>query len=222
MVEMRSRLAYRKSESGNPPPTAGAPELYPNRRHGGTVNPPCNRKSGNGNPPPKAGRALLLSQRDDGLRPQDDEGLGPAGPNLPQGGPEQPVEGGQRWSRPFALEHSYLLSKGEDFESGVYATFKEYADGSQDVFVLRSASGAKSMAFSCLPWPAHKLMGVTSTDGAEHLLNAVPGERNCCGRRWGSAGNLQGAGLRSHSHGSKADTHQSRLPGSENGGQRSC
>src|ERR1700686_1050167 len=30
MVEMRSRLAYRKSESGNPPPTAGAPELYPN------------------------------------------------------------------------------------------------------------------------------------------------------------------------------------------------
>jgi hypothetical protein len=33
MVEMRSRLAYRKSESGNPPPTAGAPELYPNRLH---------------------------------------------------------------------------------------------------------------------------------------------------------------------------------------------
>src|SRR5260370_14932415 len=34
MVEMRSRLAYRKSESGNPPPIAGAPELYPNRAHG--------------------------------------------------------------------------------------------------------------------------------------------------------------------------------------------
>ena len=34
MVEMRSRLAYRKSEAGNPPPTAGAPELYPNRIHG--------------------------------------------------------------------------------------------------------------------------------------------------------------------------------------------
>jgi len=32
MVEMRSRLAYRKSESGNPPPTAGAPELYPNTK----------------------------------------------------------------------------------------------------------------------------------------------------------------------------------------------
>jgi hypothetical protein len=31
MVEMRSRLAYRKSETGNPPPTAGAPELYPDR-----------------------------------------------------------------------------------------------------------------------------------------------------------------------------------------------
>jgi hypothetical protein len=31
MVEMRSRLAYRKSESGNPPPTAGALELYPNQ-----------------------------------------------------------------------------------------------------------------------------------------------------------------------------------------------
>ena len=57
---------------------------------------------------------------------------GPAGPNLPQGGPEQPVEGGQRWSRPFSLEHSYLLSEGEDFESGVTATVKEYADGSQD------------------------------------------------------------------------------------------
>src|SRR5215469_5085699 len=35
------------------------------RRHGGTVNPPCNRKSRNGNPPPTAGRALLLSQRTD-------------------------------------------------------------------------------------------------------------------------------------------------------------
>jgi hypothetical protein len=34
MVEMSSRLAYRKSESGNPPPTAGAPELYPNRVYG--------------------------------------------------------------------------------------------------------------------------------------------------------------------------------------------
>jgi hypothetical protein len=34
MVEMRSRLAYRKSESGNPPPTAGAPELYPNPAYG--------------------------------------------------------------------------------------------------------------------------------------------------------------------------------------------
>src|SRR5215467_5616015 len=29
--KMRSRLAYRKSETGNPPPTAGAPELYPDR-----------------------------------------------------------------------------------------------------------------------------------------------------------------------------------------------
>jgi len=69
---------------------------------------------------------------DDGLRLHDDEGLGPAGPNLPQGGPEQPVEGGQRWSRPFALEHSYLLSEREDFESGVTATVKEYEDGRQD------------------------------------------------------------------------------------------
>jgi hypothetical protein len=31
-VEMRSRLAYRKSETGNPPPTAGAPELYPDAK----------------------------------------------------------------------------------------------------------------------------------------------------------------------------------------------
>ena len=69
---------------------------------------------------------------DDGLRLHDDEGLGPAGPNLPQGGPEQPVEGGQRWSQPFALEHSYLLSEGEDFESGVTATVKEYQNGRQD------------------------------------------------------------------------------------------
>src|SRR5439155_7885820 len=70
MVEMRSRLAYRKSESGNPPPTAGAPELYPNRRHGGNENPSCNRKSRNGNPPPKAGRARALSQPDAERRSQ--------------------------------------------------------------------------------------------------------------------------------------------------------
>jgi hypothetical protein len=37
MVEMRSRLAYRKSESGNPPPTAGAPELYPNPAYGSDI-----------------------------------------------------------------------------------------------------------------------------------------------------------------------------------------
>jgi len=55
---------------------------------------------------------------DDGLPVfHDDQGLGPAGPNLPQGGPEQSVEGGQRWSRPFALEHSHLLSEGEDFKA---------------------------------------------------------------------------------------------------------
>ena len=33
------------------------------RRHGGIVNPSCNRKSKNGNPPPKARRARGLSQQ---------------------------------------------------------------------------------------------------------------------------------------------------------------
>src|SRR5215471_4434697 len=30
MVEMRSHLAIERARTGNPPPTAGAPELYPN------------------------------------------------------------------------------------------------------------------------------------------------------------------------------------------------
>jgi hypothetical protein len=50
MVEMRSRLAYRKSESGNPPPTAGAPELYPNPVYGS-----ANESTPKGNGEPQVG-----------------------------------------------------------------------------------------------------------------------------------------------------------------------
>ena len=69
---------------------------------------------------------------DDGLRFHNDEGVSPAGPNVAQDGPEEPVERGQRRSRPFALENSDLLAEGEYFEGGVTATVKEYADRSQD------------------------------------------------------------------------------------------
>ena len=62
---------------------------------------------------------------DDGLGLDDDEDVGPAGPEAAEGGPEESVQGVQYWPRPLAFEHGDLLSEGEDFEGGIASTAKE-------------------------------------------------------------------------------------------------
>ena len=47
---------------------------------------------------------------DDRLGLDDDEDVGPTAPESVEGGPEEPVQGVQRWPRPFAFEY------GEDGE----------------------------------------------------------------------------------------------------------
>jgi hypothetical protein len=49
-----------------------------------------------------------------GVRLNNDEGLGPLGPDAAQNGPKQPVDGAQLWSRMFSFEHGQLLTQGED------------------------------------------------------------------------------------------------------------
>ena len=50
----------------------------------------------------------------------------------PQGCPEEPVEGVQRRTRSFPLEHGDLLPKGENLQRSVAPTAEEDADGSQE------------------------------------------------------------------------------------------
>ncbi|HEY6306450.1 MAG TPA: hypothetical protein VI488_08360, partial [Candidatus Angelobacter sp.] len=60
-----------------------------------------------------------------GAVPSDDrfwfdnqEDIGPTGPQAAQRGPEQPVAGVQGWSRPPAFEHGDLLAESEDLQGG--------------------------------------------------------------------------------------------------------
>lgn len=54
----------------------------------------------------------------------DHEDVGPASPEVAQGGPEQPVETVQGRSRPLSFEHRDRLPKGEHFKGGVAASAK--------------------------------------------------------------------------------------------------
>jgi hypothetical protein len=49
-----------------------------------------------------------------------------------EGGPEEPVQGGRGWPRPFAFEHGDLLSEGEDFEGRIGSTAEEDTDHGED------------------------------------------------------------------------------------------
>jgi len=66
---------------------------------------------------------------DDGLGLDDDEDVGPAGPTTAQGSPKESVERVQDWPRPFALEHGYLLTEGEDLQSGIAPSAKKKSGG---------------------------------------------------------------------------------------------
>ena len=51
---------------------------------------------------------------------------------MPEGGPEEAVEAGQRRPRPLSFEHGDLLSEREDFQGGIAATANEHAESCQD------------------------------------------------------------------------------------------
>ena len=62
---------------------------------------------------------------DYGLGLDDEQGVGPAGPMVAEGGPEESVPGVRKGPRPFLLQHGDLLAEGEDFERGVAPTAEE-------------------------------------------------------------------------------------------------
>jgi hypothetical protein len=66
---------------------------------------------------------------DDGLRFDDDQHVRPARPHVPEGGPEDAVQAGQRWPRSLALEHRDLLAEREDLQSGIGVIAEEDAHG---------------------------------------------------------------------------------------------
>ena len=69
---------------------------------------------------------------DHGLGLDDDQDVGPAGPKVAEGGPEESVQGVQYWPRPLAFEHGELLTEGEDFEGGIAPTAKEGRDAGNE------------------------------------------------------------------------------------------
>jgi len=56
---------------------------------------------------------------EDGVWVHNDERFGPAGPELSQQGPEQPIRPTKARSGPLPFEHSKLLAKGRHFEGSV-------------------------------------------------------------------------------------------------------
>jgi len=69
---------------------------------------------------------------DDGVWVHNDERFGPAGPELSQQDPEQPIRRTQARSGPLPLEHSKLLAKGEHFEGSVGAAADEHPNHDQE------------------------------------------------------------------------------------------
>jgi hypothetical protein len=69
---------------------------------------------------------------DDGVWVHNDERFGPAGPELSQQDPEQPIRRTQARSGPLPLEHSKLLAKGKYFEGSVGAAADEHPNYDQE------------------------------------------------------------------------------------------
>ena len=58
--------------------------------------------------------------------------FGPAGPELSQQNPEQPIRRTQARSGPLPLEHCKLLTKGQHFEGSVGAAADEHPNHDQE------------------------------------------------------------------------------------------
>ena len=69
---------------------------------------------------------------DVGVWVHNDEPFGPAGPELSQQDPEQPIRRTQARSGPLPLEHSKLLAKGKHFEGSVGAAADEHPNHHQE------------------------------------------------------------------------------------------
>jgi hypothetical protein len=55
----------------------------------------------------------------DGFWFDNQKDIGPAGPKLAEGGPEEPVAGVQVWPRALAFENGELLAEGQNFQGGI-------------------------------------------------------------------------------------------------------
>jgi hypothetical protein len=91
---------------------------------------------------------------DDGLRLDNQEDIGPAGPEATEGGPEEAVASIQGWPRSLAFEHGELLAQSEDFQGHVTSRTEENAESTQhsearlDHELTVVANGANSMSRS--------------------------------------------------------------------------
>src|SRR5216684_4003364 len=74
-----------------------------------------------GSPAPVEAKAGSMPP-DHGLRFHDEQHVRPAGPQMPERGPEEAVEASQRRPRPLAFEHGDLLSERENLQGGIAAT----------------------------------------------------------------------------------------------------
>ena len=62
---------------------------------------------------------------DYGLGFDDQQGVGPAGPMVAEGGPEESVPGVQKGPRPFPFQHGDLLAEGDDLKGSIAPTAEE-------------------------------------------------------------------------------------------------
>ena len=68
---------------------------------------------------------------DDGLRLDNQEDLGPAGPEAAEGGPEEAVARIQGRPRSLAFEHGDLLAQSEDLQRGIASCTEENTESLQ-------------------------------------------------------------------------------------------
>ena len=72
---------------------------------------------------PKAG----AMPANDGARFDNQQDIGPAGPDAAEVGPEEAVTSVQGWPRSLAFEHGELLAESEDFQGGIDSRADENA-----------------------------------------------------------------------------------------------
>src|SRR5579863_6085163 len=84
-----------------------------------------------GSPAPVEGKAATVPS-DNGFGFDNQEDIGPAGPNAAQSGPKQPVARVQGRTRSLPFHHGNLLTKGEDFHRGIAPGAEENSGGKQD------------------------------------------------------------------------------------------